>query len=188
MIYFRFCFNLTKNLLRSWQVSLRIPFCFKEVVSNASNGVLQYHWPLSLTTSKEPWKLHKLTLPVLKLAFNYLFKFYSEVLWFIWFSFLFVPVLFSFFHTHCAYLSFYTYAIFCITQCKKRHYFTGSKGGQLNEASLFFLNVLKGMQTLPEWESYHLRRAFKGKTDFALALARVKKTQKIEFACSAALY
>ena len=125
-------------MLRSLQVSLRIPFCFKEVVSNPSNGVLQYHWPLSLTTSKEPWKLHKLTLPVLKLAFNYLFKFYSEVLWFIRFSFLFVQVLFSFFHTHCAYLSFYTYAIFCITRMQEEALFYRIQGWPAKRSFIIF--------------------------------------------------
>ena len=77
---------------------------------------------------------------------------------------------------------------FASLECKKRYYFIRSKGGQLNETSLFFLNALKGMQTLPERESYHLRRAFKGKTGFALALTRVEKRKKIEFACSAVLY
>ena len=170
------------------QVSLRIPFCFKEVVSNPSNGVLQYHWPLSLTTSKEPWKLHKLTLPVLKLAFNIFSNFILKSSGSYDFHFCLCQF-FSPFFIRIAYIFLsIPMQFFTSLECRKRHYFTGSKGGQLNEASLFFLNVLKGMQTLPEWESYHLRRAFKGKTDFALALARVKKTQKIEFACSAALY
>ena len=132
----------------------------------------------SRTTSKEPWKLGKLTLPVLKLAFSSLFKFYSK---FLWFHFCLCQFFFPFFIRIARIFLSRPMQFFASLECKKRHYFTRSKGGQLNETSLFFLNALKGMQTLPEWESYHLRRAFKGKTlsfNLTLALTRVKKTQK----------